>query len=313
MDMNRRRMALISKMYYKDDMTQQEIAKRLEISRMKVSRMLQKAKNEGIVQIIIDYAGVYPELEEEIQNRYGLKEVIVVDATFGESSKEEVASAAAFYLENHLKKNSTVAVGWGKTIRLIPKYMNQLKDSTLTFSPIIGGHGQSELDMHATTIATSFARKTEGKSLSLVAPALANSDEEKRVLYQNKQIRDVLDCTKNAEYAIFSLGNPLVEGSSISLSGYLSEDNLEQLKVEGVIADVVSVSFLDRESNERCNNITNRAISITVDELRQIPKKICVAEGMDKMESVKAAVNAGFVDVLIVSEEIAGYLAGNQA
>lgn len=308
MDMERRRMALVSKLYYEDDMTQQQIAKRLEVSRMKVSRMLQKAKNEGIVKVIIDYSGVYPELEQELQEKYNLKEVIVVDTSFGGSSKEQVASAAAYYLENHLKAGATVAVGWGLTIRQIPKYLKQVSDSTLTFSPIIGGHGQTELDMHASTIASRFAKQTGSKSLSLVAPALVDSEEEKKILHESERIKDVLSCTANAEYAVFSLGNPIVKGSSISMSGYLSKENLQQLKEEDVICDVVSITFLNRDSKECCENITKRCIAITGEELKAIPNKICVVEGADKKETVKAALNAGFIDILVIDEEIAGYL-----
>lgn len=192
MDMNRRLMALISKLYFKDGMTQQQIAKKFDISRMKVSRTLQKAKDEGVVKVIIDYSGVYPELEE-VCKKYNLREVIVVDSSLEKSSKHQVASATAHYLEHHLSKGAKVAVGWGKTTCLIPEYMNQLKESSMMFSPIIGGHGQSALDMHATTIASNFARKTESKSLSLVAPALADSDEEKSMLLSSSQIKSVIE------------------------------------------------------------------------------------------------------------------------
>lgn len=308
MDMNRRRMALISKLYFKDDMTQQEIAKKLDISRMKVSRTLQKAKAEGIVKVIIDYSGIYPELEENLCKKYNLKEVIIVDSSQEESSKVQVASAAAYYLENHLTKGAKVAVGWGKTICLIPEFMNELKDSTLTFSPIIGGHGQSALNMHASTIASNFAKKTEGKSLSLVAPALADTNEEKDVLLASNQIKKVIAYSTGAEYAIFSLGNPVVPGSSISLSGYLTQENLDELKEKEVICDVVSVAFLNRDGEKKCDNITKRCISISSEQLKSIPKKICVIEGSEKKQTVHAAIKAGFIDILITTVDIAEYL-----
>ena len=140
MDMKRRTMVLASKLYYKDNLTQQQIAQQLNVSRMKVSRLLQQAKEEGIVRITIDYSGT----------------------SVGVPAKEQVASAAAFYLENYTKKRSTIAVGWGTTMKLVPDYIHQMEAYDLTFCPIIGGQGQRELDMHATTIASNFAKKTGG-------------------------------------------------------------------------------------------------------------------------------------------------------
>ncbi len=308
MDMNRRMLVQVSKMYYEDDMTQQQIAERVNVSRMKVSRLLQKAKDEGIVHIAINYAGIYLELEKRICQKYQLKDVVIVDTSLGAAAKEQVAAAAAYYLELCLKKDATIAVGWGTTIRQIPQYIHSINSRNLVFSPIIGGHGQSELDMHATMIAANFAKKTGGKSLSLNAPALVADKGEKNILIRDGQIKDVLDCSANADYAVFSLGNPVVQDSSISKSGYISEDDLEDLKKAGAICDVVSLTFLNEAAEVCCKNITDRCISINPSQLKAIPRKICVVESEEKKKTTKAALKGGFIDVLITDLVIAEYL-----
>lgn len=308
MDMQRRTMTMISKLYYEENMTQQQIAKQTGLSRMKVSRILQKAKEEGIVRIIIDYSGVYPELEQDIKGKYKLKDVVIVDTSIGNSSKEQVASAAAYYLERHLEAGSTVAVGWGSTMRLIPDYIQKMDDPELLFSPIIGGHGQSELDMHATTIASNLAKRTGGRSLSLIAPALVKNKEEKAFLTDDNQVKRVIERTAQAEYAVFSLGNPLAKDSSIKKSGYISEADLRQLEKEDAICDVVSVVFLDKNSHICCENIIERCIGITEEQLKRIPNKICVVESEEKYDSVRSALEAGYIDILITDQDTAEYL-----
>lgn len=308
MDMKRRRMVLASKLYYKDNLTQQQIAQQLNVSRMKVSRLLQQAKDEGIVRITIDYSGTYPGLEKELQDKYRLKDVVVIDTSVGVSAKEQVASAAAFYLENYVKKKSTIAVGWGTTMKLVPDYMHQMESYELTFSPIIGGQGQRELDMHATTIASNFAKKTGGRALSLIAPALVENGEEKQILMKNELIHSVVETTADAEYAVFSLGNPLVINSSISKSGYFFDEDLAQLEQEEAVCDLVSTVFLNKESRECCKSITDRCIGITGRQLKNIPNKICIVESEEKKKSVKAALDGGYIDVLIVDQVIAEYL-----
>lgn len=60
-------------MYYEKNMSQQQIANSTGLSRMKISRSLQKAKDLGIVKIIIDYSGAFLELEKGLKDKYGLK------------------------------------------------------------------------------------------------------------------------------------------------------------------------------------------------------------------------------------------------
>lgn len=307
-NIRKRTMAQVSRLYYEENMTQQQIGKKLELSRMKVSRLLQKAKEEGVVKILIDYSGVYPELEEDIMKKYKVKDVIIIDSFTGLSSKQQIAQATAYYLEKHLKNNTTVAVGWGTTIRSIPEYIHSIEATGILFSPIIGGHGQSELGMHATTISASLAEKTNGQSLSLIAPALVHSKAERSILVSDPQIQYVLEKTADADYAVFSLGNPLAQDSSIRKSGYISEKDLRQLSEEDAVCDIVSISFLNKENKECCTNITDRCVGITGEQLKKIPNKICAVEGEEKYESVKAALQAGYIDILITNQNVAQYL-----
>ena len=43
----------IAQMYYEDDLTQEEISKELHISRSNISKMLKRARNVGIVEIVV--------------------------------------------------------------------------------------------------------------------------------------------------------------------------------------------------------------------------------------------------------------------
>ncbi|WP_313578234.1 sugar-binding transcriptional regulator [Lacrimispora sp.] len=308
MDMHRRELVAVCQLYYVENKTQQQIAALMGLSRVKVSRLLQKAKDLEIVRIIINYTGTHIELEHKISRKFGLKETIIADNSFGGDSKDLVASAAAFYLNSNLAKGSTVAVGWGTTMCRIPDYLQNLSGQKLLFTPIIGGHGQNELDIHATTIASNMAKKTGCQSLSLLAPALVNTKEEKEVLFNDAQINQVLSKVRTADYALFSLGSPLTPDSSLSKSGYLSDKDFEQLIREKAICDIISIAFLDKGYSGCCANITDRSIGITKEELKRIPLKICVAEGREKHSAIEAALYAGYIDVLIIDQETGHYL-----
>jgi deoxyribonucleoside regulator len=310
MDLQRRQLAQISFLYYEKNMTQQEISKITGLSRIKVSRLLQKAKDMGIVKITVDYSGSFLELENKIAEKYKLKDVIIVDDSIDTNTKNMVASAAAYYLENNLTDECTVAVGWGTTLRLVQNHIHPINKKVL-FSPIIGGHGKSEFDNHASTIASNLAKKTECRSLSLLAPAFAQTSIDREILLNDNIIQEVLSASAKADFAVFSLGNPLISDNSIEKSGYLSDKDMEFLHKENALCDVVSILFLNDKGKNCCENITNRSIGIKPEELKNIPVKICVIEGEAKYITAKIALEAGFIDVLILDNKMAEYLLEN--
>jgi DNA-binding transcriptional regulator LsrR (DeoR family) len=88
-------MVKVSKQYFEAGLTQQQIARSLRISRSSVSRLLTKAREEGIVQIAIEVpSGIHPELEKTLEQEYNLVEVIVVD-TLNYDSPNAIANELA--------------------------------------------------------------------------------------------------------------------------------------------------------------------------------------------------------------------------
>lgn len=307
MDNEKRLLIEVSDYYYFEGKTQQQIANQLGLSRMKISRLLQKAKDQGIVKISIDYGGVHYDVEKQLMDKFSLKQAIVVP-TLENNLKRELANAAAFYLNNTLNKGDLVAVGWGTTIHEIVQYCEADFKQEIGFSPIIGGHGKSQLNLHATTICSDLAAAVNGEAYSLLAPAFVDSKKDKIALMKDTFINEVISKTKQANKALFSLGAPAFEISTIYKAGYFSERELQRIKDSGTICDLVSIAFLNDQGETVLKEITERSIGINQTDLKNIPEKICVAGGFDKHEVIKIAVEAGFVDVLVTDYESADFL-----
>jgi DNA-binding transcriptional regulator LsrR (DeoR family) len=63
----------IARAYYENDLTQEQIGKRFGLSRIKVSRLLRRAREEGIVQItVVSPLASHADLEGQLEARYGL-------------------------------------------------------------------------------------------------------------------------------------------------------------------------------------------------------------------------------------------------
>ena len=87
--------------YYIENMTQQKISEKLGISRMKVIKLLEKARQTGVIQFKIS-----PErsqqlmLEQKLTTQWNLKDVFVVPTPpNGSNLNETIAQAAAYHSE----------------------------------------------------------------------------------------------------------------------------------------------------------------------------------------------------------------------
>ena len=64
--------------YYDQEQTQEEIAKRFGISRIKVGRLLKKARQEGIVEISVKYHPVFSsQIEQQFISHFGIKRALI--------------------------------------------------------------------------------------------------------------------------------------------------------------------------------------------------------------------------------------------
>ena len=111
----------VSKMYYDEGMSQDDIISRLNLSRSKISRLLQQAREEGIVQITVTSPKhIYSDLEAGLEKLFGLHEVIVVETHASDSQENitrELGIAAAGYLERSLTNTiTTLGISWGSTL-----------------------------------------------------------------------------------------------------------------------------------------------------------------------------------------------------
>src|ERR1041385_1436338 len=106
----------VSKLYYEDNYTQEQIVERLHLSPSKVSRLLQRARDEGIVQItVLSPNGIMSDLESRLETRFHLEEVIVVEARSSDPQSvvsRQLGISAASYLSRSIRDNDLIGISW---------------------------------------------------------------------------------------------------------------------------------------------------------------------------------------------------------
>ena len=136
----------VARMYYEQNMSQDQIARALLTSRSNVSRILSVAKQRGIVEIkIIEEARRETEIEELLMSRFGLRGAMVAKVPRGTSDYKAVGQLAVGSFLNHLKPRVRVAVSWGRSIQAMVDALEPESRPDLTFIPIMG-HDRNSID-----------------------------------------------------------------------------------------------------------------------------------------------------------------------
>ena len=117
-DSHRELLARIASMYYEQGMTQNAIATQLDLSRVKVYRLLKEARAEQVVQITIDWPIKRDsQLEALLKQRFELKEALVLKTASLEHfpALQRLGQLGARYLEQRLEDGTTLAVCLGRS------------------------------------------------------------------------------------------------------------------------------------------------------------------------------------------------------
>lgn len=290
-------------MYYQLDYSQQQIAKELGISRPSVSRLLQEAKEKGIVEIKInDIVGKEREYAEIIKKRFGLKKCIITNVPKNEDDiiKKYLGLKSAEYLEQIIDDGDTVGVTWGTTIFEIAKNVSFKQVNRIEFVQLNGGVSHSETNTHAAEILNHLGTAFNTSPYFLPLPAIVERAEIKQMILSDRHISRVLDLAEKANIALFTVGDRH-EDSTLTKTGYLNEKDLRILEEKKAVGDICS-RFINIKGEICSEELNARTIGIDLHLLGKKETSILIAGGSKKFNSIVGALNGSYANVLITDQ-----------
>jgi len=298
----------IARLYYMEDMNQDEIADKFNIHRVQVSRYLQKAKKLNIVEIKVNVMKEgHQDLEREIEKKFGVKECIVVPSH--ENLTEilrDMASSLVGIFERLLNDGDLLGVNWGFTLKGVASLMKTGKKIKIKVIPICGGIGKIDTDIHTNFIAKQIAEVFGGSSYVINSPAIVDSKKVKDMLLNESSNKEYFDLLKHLNCLLFSFSNIDPDASHVRY-GVIKEEEAAYLKSLGVIGDV-NLDFIDKNGQHVPNDVFDRVIALPISEIKKIRTVIGIAVGNRKKEIVKALLKGQIVNILIIDKQIADHL-----
>ncbi len=293
----------IAKTYYEDGLTQDQIGRRFGLSRIKVSRLLQQARQSRVVQITITPpSDSFGDLERDLETAYGLDEVVVVDLPGAAESDivPRLGAAAANYLSRCLGEQQVLDISWGTTLLAVIEALAPQNMSELRVVQMIGGLGQLESETYGADLTIRMAQTLGARARLIPSPGIVSSNLVRDALLQDRNIAETLELAARADLALVGIGAPQ-PGAVVLQAGILTAAELSELHGLGAVGDI-ALRFFDGDGRAVAHPINDRIIGLDFDQIKKIPRVVGVAGGAGKYAVIRGAVRGHLIDVLITDE-----------
>jgi len=307
-------------LYYVGGLNQEAAAARMGITRARVNRLLQQARESGLVSITINAndIGLLP-VEDAIRAAYGLDFCIATPA-YGLTDAERAANpqlaalpirtvgaAAARYLRETLasKPDAVVGTGWGRTLAQMSRQMAGTSAPRSRFVSLMGSLTANSA-FNPFEVVQSLAQATGGEGFFLPVPFIADSAQDRETLLAQQTVAKALKLARYTDLAMISVGE-LTQTSLLRRQGMISAEELMALREAGAVGDTNGI-FFDARGRPVQHDLNHRTIAVGFEDLRR-STTVVLAAGAEKIAATRALLASGIARGMIVDGDTACILA----
>ena len=282
-----------SRLYYELGETQSRVAELLGVTRPQVSRILKRARAEGIVEIrIVDRFAEPSAAADELRERFGLGAVHLAPSLHAPSDvgRRMIARLGAEVLRSAIRDGAVVGIGDGASISAVADAMDEPLHATgATVVPLCGGY------WFTGPVREPFRRIADaigGVPQGLLAPGIVDDAATKRSLVAHAGVRRILDLWLRLDVAAFGIGGPAWTAAAFGAG------TVERLASAGAVGELLIAPF-DADGAFVADELRERTIAFDARRLDTVPIRIAVAGGTDKVGPILGALRSGAVTTLV--------------
>ena len=283
--------------YYIEGYTQQEIGEYLSIPRLRVNRLLDKARKAGIIQFSVREGDSKRMIvERELITQFGLKDAFVVPSPLNEQDiNESVAQAAAMYIHERLEKTGYINMGYGDTSSRILNHLANICEFPVNVVSLTGGVNYY--------LPNTRSRIFNAKLYLTPAPLLMASEDIVKAMEQEPSVKQIRHMATLAQMSIVGIGG-VDSNATLLTNGTLNHSDVLLLSMQGAVGDMLC-HFIDKDGNVIQSSLERKLMSTPLEQLKEMNNSIGVAGGSTKSEAILAALKGNYLDVLITDETTA--------
>jgi len=289
--------------------TQEQIAQRLGVSRVKVHRLSSLAQDLGFVKVSIEHElASTAALENQLTELYNLKNCILVPAMDDSADRyggtmAALGTAGARFLSRFLDRApaTTIGIGWGKTLSAMAETLLRKPRPTNRFVSVLGS-----LTRHAAAnpydVIHQLTWKTGAEGFIMPVPFIADAVADRDLLMAQNSVNKIMSLAKNADLYILGMGTCGPEASAFD-SGQVTKSEMDALQDAGAVGDLLG-RFFDANGKVVDCEFNDRVLGLDLDVLHERQVTV-IAGGHGKLPAISGALRMGVINTLITDETTA--------
>jgi DNA-binding transcriptional regulator LsrR (DeoR family) len=298
-------LASVARRFYVQGRSKLEIADEFGVSRFKVARMLDVARESGLVRVEFDLpVPVDLALCDEVRSAYGLKRVLVLGRASDKETRPEmrlrIGALAADLLAEIVTKDDVLGLAWARSVNAMAEAVRSLPPC-----PIVQLCGvQAGMDMLDRSVETvrRVAAVSGGDAYPIFGPLVLPDRRTTETLRRQPGIAETFARFPHLTKAVVSIG-AWAPGES-TVYDALDPAEREAIRKRGAKAEVTARLF-DADGNELSTGLAHHVLAISAAELRAVPEVIALGYSEPKGEAVDAVLRSGMVSTLITDANAA--------
>lgn len=295
-------------LYYIAGNTQDEIARKLGVSRQTAQRLVSLAVSEKLIKVRLDHPiGHCLELSEKLKARYGIDfcEIVPSDPE-STSTTIGVAEAAAAELERHLVSQHplTIAMGTGRMLRAMVEQLTPMDCPQHKVVSLVGNIGP---DGSATLfdVVSRIGDRVKAPHYPMPLPLIASTVHEKSLLLAQKPLRNVLELARQADVTFVGIGT-VDDGAALLRDGFVKTDEIRALTRAGAVGEIIGWAY-DAQGKLIDGQTNDRVLSVPLEQ-PATRRMIGVAMAVPRLRAIKGALLGRLINGLVTNEKMAELL-----
>ncbi|RFC68929.1 MULTISPECIES: sugar-binding transcriptional regulator [Mesorhizobium] len=290
-------------LYYTHGLRQDEIAKRLDISRASVAMYLRRARETGIVTITASTELFASDvLARQLEDHFGLEGVWIADGDAYREAEDEIPVLAANVFQGMVSNGQRVGIAWGRTVYAIADAMSFADLRDVTVVQLCGNLG-APYSYRPDQCTMEIARRLNARGLNFYAPLILSTEALASALRAEPVIREQLAGVAECDVALFSAG-VADEDAHVVRCGAITAAEVRALRRSGA-AGVIAGQMIDAAGAALDCDYNRRCISADLADLKSIPRRLMVVQESAKLEPLQAALAGRFATHLVLTRAMA--------
>jgi DNA-binding transcriptional regulator LsrR (DeoR family)/ABC-type branched-subunit amino acid transport system ATPase component len=301
-------------LYHNRQLQQRDIAARLGISQPRVSRLLDLAVSMGIVRTtVVPPEGLHAELEEQLEQRYGLREAHVFDVGTATDDEHELTGALGQLMAARLQAQRLEAevigfTSWSRSLRATVAALQPLHWSVAYVVETLGDIGPVMFQHEAADASRQLAVLTGAEALFLRIPGVVpNKALRDALLAHDPDARRALDLLDMMDMALVGIGTCEIVPPLVAGKNFFTAEQYQYARELGAVGEVC-LHFIAEDGSPVATDLDELLVGVTLEQLRRTDRVLAVAGGPRKYRAIRASLLGGWVNALVTDVATAKYL-----